>query len=65
MRFEEVGDFVSGVRVSGKAFDVSEADTLHGGREVKRELRGGEEVGGSVRRLQEVDDGYDIGEGDV
>lgn len=38
---------------------------MHGGGEGEGELRGGEEVGGSVRGLQEVDDGDDFGEADV
>ncbi|KAI3721749.1 hypothetical protein L2E82_32767 [Cichorium intybus] len=36
----------------------------HGGED-EGELRGGEEIGGSIRRFQEVDDGDDNGEIDV
>ena len=38
---------------------------MHSGREDQRELRGGEEIGRSVRGFQEIDDGDDNGEGDV
>lgn len=64
----DVGHIIvfAGERVTGKAVDVpAEDDSLHGGGKSEREFRSGEEIGGAVRRLQEVDDGDGVGEGDV
>ena len=47
-RFKEVGGGGERSR-AGEAVDVSETDTVQGGGKSEGELRGGEEVGGSVR----------------
>ncbi|KAE8729222.1 hypothetical protein F3Y22_tig00003725pilonHSYRG00139 [Hibiscus syriacus] len=45
--------------------ETQRRSAVEGGREGEGERSGGEEIGGSLRGLQEVDDGNDSGEADV